>query len=122
MNCWANAGRVERQIDRCIAEDLEAQILNLRRQRRAYAQIMMARPVSKGTLSRILRRHHLTGSPPRAIQAATGDRTQRSPGAGVESLHTASRIIPAPPSPACTATKKTPASSPRSEKWSADQE
>src|SRR5450432_1742850 len=38
---------------------LEAQILALRRQRRSYAQIRMVLPVSKATLSRILRRHHL---------------------------------------------------------------
>lgn len=38
---------------------LEAQILALRRQRRSYAQIMMLLPVSKATLSRVLRRHHL---------------------------------------------------------------
>jgi transposase InsO family protein len=38
---------------------LEARILQLRRERRSYAQIMMVLPVSKATLSRILRRHHL---------------------------------------------------------------
>ena len=102
------------------APKLEAQILNLRRQRRSYAQIMMALPVSKATLSRILRRHHLNRlssleppKPPviryerdapgdllhldikklgrfaRPGVRATGDRTQRNPGAGVESLHVA---------------------------------
>ena len=38
---------------------LEAQILALRRQRRSYAQILMVLPVSKATLSRVLRRHGL---------------------------------------------------------------
>ena len=100
--------------------ELEAQILALRRERRCYAQIMMVLPVSRATLSRLLRRHHLNrlGSleppkPPvrryerdapgdllhldskklgrfaRPGVRATGDRTQRNPGAGVESLHVA---------------------------------
>ena len=38
---------------------LEAQILALRRERRSYAQIRMVLPVSKATLSRVLRRHGL---------------------------------------------------------------
>jgi transposase len=38
---------------------LEARILALRRERRSYAQIMTVLPVSKATLSRVLRRHHL---------------------------------------------------------------
>jgi len=37
---------------------LEARILALRRERRSYAQIMTVLPVSKATLSRVLRRHH----------------------------------------------------------------
>ena len=44
---------------RKISAQLEDQILALRRQRRSYAQIMMVLPVSKATLSRVLRRHHL---------------------------------------------------------------
>jgi transposase InsO family protein len=99
---------------------LEAQILQLRRQRRSYAQIRMVLPVSKATLSRILRRHGLNRlafmeppNPPvvryerdapgdllhldikklgrfqKPGVRATGDRTQRNPGAGVESLHIA---------------------------------
>jgi transposase InsO family protein len=38
---------------------LEAQILALRKQRRSYAQIRMALPISKASLSRILQRHGL---------------------------------------------------------------
>jgi transposase InsO family protein len=38
---------------------LENHILDLRRQRRSYAQIRMLLPVSKATLSRVLRRHGL---------------------------------------------------------------
>ena len=99
---------------------LEAQILALRRERRSYAQIQMVLPVSKATLSRVLRRHGLQRlasleppKPPvvryerdapgdllhldikklgrfaRPGVRATGDRTQRNPGAGVESLHVA---------------------------------
>jgi transposase InsO family protein len=99
---------------------LEAKILALRRQRRSYAQIMMVLPVSKATLSRVLRRHHLNRlsfldppkAPPRRYERATpgellhldikklgrffrpgvratGDRSFRNPGAGVESLHVA---------------------------------
>ncbi|MGB8475466.1 MAG: IS481 family transposase [Candidatus Acidiferrum sp.] len=99
---------------------LEAQILALRRQRRSYAQILMVLPVSKATLSRVLRRHHLNRlssleppKPPvvryerahpgellhldikklgrfaRPGVRATGDRSTRNPGAGVESLHVA---------------------------------
>ncbi len=99
---------------------LEAHILTLRRERRSYAQIRMVLPVSKATLSRVLRRHGLHRlaalEPPKApVQRyeratpgellhldikklgrfarpgvrATGDRTQRNPGAGVESLHVA---------------------------------
>jgi transposase InsO family protein len=100
--------------------ELEAQILALRRQRRSYAQIQMVLPLSKATLSRVLRRHGLNRlsslEPPKppAIRyerdapgdllhldikklgrfahpgvRATGDRTFRNPGAGVESLHVA---------------------------------
>jgi transposase InsO family protein len=99
---------------------LEAQILTLRRERRSYAQIQMVLPVSKATLSRVLRRHGLNRlasleppKPPvvryerdapgdllhldikklgrfaRPGVRATGDRTIRNPGAGVESLHVA---------------------------------
>jgi len=99
---------------------LEAQIIALRRARRSYAQIQMVLPVSKATLSRVLRRHGLhrlsSLEPPKPpVQRyerdlpgellhldikklgrfarpgvrATGDRTQRNPGAGVESLHVA---------------------------------
>jgi transposase InsO family protein len=99
---------------------LEDQILALRRQRRSYAQILLVLPVSKATLSRILRRHGLNRlaslDPPRppAVRyersapgellhldikklgrfhqpgvRATGDRSHRNPGAGVESLHVA---------------------------------
>src|SRR5438067_6739174 len=39
---------------------LEARIVALRRERRSYAQILLVLPaVSKATLSRVLRRHHL---------------------------------------------------------------
>ena len=100
--------------------DLEAQILDLRRQRRSYAQIRMVLSVSAATLSRVLRRHGLhrlaslePPKPPviryerdapgdllhldikklgrfaRPGVRATGDKTQRNPGAGVESLHVA---------------------------------
>lgn len=99
---------------------LEAQILALRKQRRSYAQIRMALPISKASLSRILQRHGLhrlsalePPKPPviryeRATPGellhldikklgrfshpgvrATGDRSHRNPGAGVESLHVA---------------------------------
>jgi hypothetical protein len=102
------------------SQKLEARILALRRQRRSYAQILMVLPVSKATLSRVLRRHGLhrltaleAPKPPpiryerdapgdllhldikklgrftRPGVRATGDRTQRNPGAGVESLHVA---------------------------------
>ena len=101
--------------------DLVAQILELRRQRRTYAQIRTVLPqVSLATLSRILRRHGLQRlsaleppkPPPQRYERdspgellhldikklgrfarpgvrATGDRTFRNPGAGVESLHVA---------------------------------
>jgi transposase InsO family protein len=39
--------------------ELETQVLKLRRDRRTYAQILMLVPVSKATVSRILRRHGL---------------------------------------------------------------
>ena len=102
------------------SRQLEARILELRRQRRTYAQILTLLPVSKATLSRILRRHGLNRlsaleppKPPviryerehpgellhldikklgrfsRPGVRATGDRTVRNPGAGVESLHVA---------------------------------
>jgi transposase InsO family protein len=38
---------------------LQAQILSLRKQRRSYAQILMVLPISKASLSRILKRHGL---------------------------------------------------------------
>jgi len=41
------------------SSELEAQILALRMERRSYAQIRMVLPVSKATLSRVLRRHGL---------------------------------------------------------------
>jgi transposase InsO family protein len=99
---------------------IEARIVALRRQRRSYAQILTLLPVSKATLSRVLRRHGLNRlsaleppKPPviryerehpgellhldikklgrfsRPGVRATGDRTVRNPGAGVESLHVA---------------------------------
>src|SRR5438045_1345932 len=102
------------------SQQLEAQIVELRRQRRSYAQILTVLPVSKATLSRVLRRHHLNRlsslEPPKPpVQRyerahpgellhldikklgrfakpgvrATGDRTLRNRGAGVESLHVA---------------------------------
>lgn len=102
------------------APQLEDQILALRRQRRSYAQMLMVLPISKASLSRILKRHGLNRlssleppKPPvvryeratpgellhldikklgRFLQPgvrATGDRSQRNPGAGVESLHVA---------------------------------
>jgi transposase InsO family protein len=102
------------------SSQLEAQILALRRERRTYAQILTVLPLSKATLSRVLRRHHLNRlsslEPPRPPVVryeraapgellhldikklgrferpgvrATGDRTHRNPGSGVESLHVA---------------------------------
>ena len=102
------------------SSQLETQILALRRERRSYAQIRMVLPVSKATLSRVLRRHGLhrlsslepvkpeviryerdhpgellhldikkLGRFARPGVRATGDRTFRNPGAGVESLHVA---------------------------------
>jgi transposase InsO family protein len=98
---------------------LEAHIVALRRQRRSYAQILTMVKVSKATISRILRRHGLhslaalqprpaivryehahpgellhldikkLGRFSRPGVRATGDRTVRNPGAGVESLHVA---------------------------------
>ena len=109
-----------RRQPRKTSSQLEAQILALRRERRSYAQIMLVLPVSKATLSRVLRRHHLNRlsslEPPKPPAQryerehpgellhldikklgrfeqpgvrATGDRTRRNPGAGVESLHVA---------------------------------
>src|SRR5450432_2130884 len=109
-----------RRQPRKTSPSLEAAILALRRARRSYAQIRMVLPVSKATLSRVLRRHHLNRlsslEPPKppAVRyerdapgdllhldikklgrfhrpgvRATGDRTHRNPGAGVESLHVA---------------------------------
>lgn len=114
-----HSSRPRRQ-PRKTAPDLETQILTLRRQRRSYAQILMALPISKASLSRILQRHGLNRlssleppKPPvlryeRATPGellhldikklgrfshpgvrATGDRSHRNPGAGVESLHVA---------------------------------
>jgi transposase InsO family protein len=111
---------VPRRQPRKIPSLLEDQILALRRQRRSYAQILLVLPVSKATLSRVLRRHGLhrlasldPPKPPvvryeRAAPGellhldikklgrfhqpgvrATGDRSHRNPGAGVESLHVA---------------------------------
>lgn len=99
---------------------LQAQIEHLRRQRRTYAQILMVVPVSKATLSRVLRRlglnrlRFLNPAPPPAIRyertrpgelihldikkfgrfirpgvRGTGNRADRSEGAGVEALHVA---------------------------------
>ncbi len=96
------------------------QIIELRRQHRSYAQMLMVLPISKASLSRILKRHGLNRlssleppKPPvmryeRATPGellhldikklgrfhhpgvrATGDRSHRNPGAGVESLHVA---------------------------------
>jgi len=48
-----------RRQPRKTSPQLEAAILALRRARRSYAQIRMVLPVSKATLSRVLRRHHL---------------------------------------------------------------
>ena len=48
-----------RRQPRKTSSTLENQILDLRRQRRSYAQIRMLLPVSKATLSRVLRRHGL---------------------------------------------------------------
>jgi len=50
---------VPRRQPRKTPPDLEAQILALRRQRRSYAQMLMVLPISKASLSRILRRHGL---------------------------------------------------------------
>ena len=111
---------VPRHQPRKTSAQLEAQILTLRRQRRSYAQILMVLPISKASLSRILRRHGLhrlvaldPPQPPvvryerstpgellhldikklgRFLQPgvrATGDRSHRNRGAGVESLHVA---------------------------------
>src|SRR5882672_9050303 len=111
---------VPRRQPRKTSSLLEAQILELRRQRRSYAQILMVLPISKAALSRILQRHGLNRlaaldppKPPvvryeratpgellhldikklgRFLQPgvrATGDRSHRNPGAGVESLHIA---------------------------------
>jgi transposase InsO family protein len=111
---------VPRRQPRKTPPQLEDQILVLRRQRRSYAQILMVLPISKASLSRILRRHGLNRlaaldppKPPvlryeRAAPGdllhldikklgrfhqpgvrATGDRSHRNPGAGVESLHVA---------------------------------
>ena len=111
---------VPRRQPRKTSAQLETQILALRRERRSYAQIRMVLPVSKTTLSRVLRRHGLNrlasleppkppviryerASPGELLHLdikklgrfarpgvrATGDRSQRNPGAGVESLHVA---------------------------------
>src|SRR5882672_769813 len=111
---------VPRHQPRKTSSQLEAQILELRRQRRSYAQILMVLPISKASLSRILQRHGLNrlaslGPPKSPILRyereapgdllhldikklgrfhqpgvrATGDRSHRNPGAGVESLHVA---------------------------------
>ncbi len=116
----ADRSSVPHHQPRKTSPQLEARILALRRQRRSYAQIMTVLPVSKATLSRVLRRHHLNRlssleppKPPvvryerdhpgellhldikklgrfqRPGVRATGDRTFRNPGAGVESLHVA---------------------------------
>jgi transposase InsO family protein len=116
----ADASCVPHHQPRKTTPELEAQILALRRERRSYAQIMTVLPVSKATLSRVLRRHHLNrlssleppkppalryehASPGELLHLdikklgrfqrpgvrATGDRTVRNPGAGVESLHVA---------------------------------
>ena len=97
---------------------IERLVLKLRRERRTYAQILMVVPVSKATVSRILRRHGLNrlsaldpAPPPvqryereepgellhldikrlgrfvRPGVRVTGNRADRSEGAGVEALH-----------------------------------
>ncbi|MBL9192869.1 MAG: IS481 family transposase [Opitutaceae bacterium] len=99
---------------------LERLVVKLRRDRRTYAQILMLVPVSKATVSRILRRHGLNrlsaldpAPPPvqryewehpgellhldikklgrflRPGVRGTGNRADRSEGAGVEALHVA---------------------------------
>jgi len=99
---------------------VERLVLKLRRARRTYAQILMVVPVSKATVSRILRRHGLNRlsaldpAPPPVLRyerdhpgellhldikklgrfvrpgvRGTGNRADRSEGAGVEALHVA---------------------------------
>lgn len=101
-------------------DGIEAKIVALRRQRKTYAHILMLVPVSKATVSRVLRRHGLNrlkfldpeAPPPiryerehpgelihldikklgrfvRPGVRGTGNRADRSEGAGVESLHVA---------------------------------
>lgn len=50
---------VPHQQPRKTSSHLEARVLELRRQRRSYAQILMVLPLSKASLSRILQRHGL---------------------------------------------------------------
>jgi transposase InsO family protein len=117
----ADHSSTPRRQPRKTAADLAAQILELRRARRTYAQIRTVLPaISMATLSRLLRRHGLQRlaylEPPKAPPLryeraapgellhldikklgpftkpgvrATGDRSVRNPGAGVESLHVA---------------------------------
>jgi transposase InsO family protein len=100
--------------------ELETRIVALRREHKTYAMILMLVPVSKATVSRVLRRHKLNRlkflepevPPPiryereqpgelihldikklsrfvRPGVRGTGNRADRSQGAGVESLHVA---------------------------------
>jgi transposase InsO family protein len=116
----ADRSSVPHHQPRKTSPQLEARIVQLRRERRSYAQIMTVLPVSKATLSRVLRRHHLNRlsslEPPKPPVIryeraqpgellhldikklgrfakpgvrATGDRSHRNPGSGVESLHVA---------------------------------
>jgi transposase InsO family protein len=102
------------------APELEAQICELRRQRRSYPEITMLLPVSHATVYRVLKRHglnklkYLQPAPPPVIRferehpgellhldvkklsrfdkpgvRGTGNRADRSEGAGTESLHVA---------------------------------
>jgi transposase InsO family protein len=117
----ADHSSTPRRQPRKSSAELEARVLELRRERRTYAQIRTVLPeLSMATLSRVLRRHGLQRlanlEPPKAPPLryeraapgellhldikklgrfhqpgvrATGDRTVRNPGAGVESLHVA---------------------------------
>src|SRR4051812_6125285 len=59
MDRFEDRSSVPKLQPRKTSPQLETQILALRRQRRSYAQITMVLPVSKATLCRVLRRHHL---------------------------------------------------------------
>ena len=77
---------------------LEEPILALRRQRRSYAQIMMVLPVSKATLSRVLRRHHLNRLSRSSQSAAAALRT-RHPWRTPPPRHQEARSLPSPRRP-----------------------